>query len=793
MKVENQELFGEESGGLTIKDYLNKYFSYWPLFAVSLLICVGSGILYLKYTVPKYTSSTLILVKQQFSGGSNDLVETAISGGASQRWIDIDNQMATMITTPMLERVVLKNTLNISYYYVGKVKKTDIYLDAPFRLIPGNVNESNSYFVGRLKSLSNEGGVLEYGEEKDLKQFNFKWNNTFKIKDQEFTLARKAGYNYNKIEQYEVIWQPAKSVASDIAGSLMISLLNKNTSILKLELVSTNIRYAQDVLNGVFTEFNQSDIEDRNVITQNSIRFIDDRLNMISRELSGVEGNLENYQGQNQLINVQTQSSQSFDNANTVSKDITNVNVQQGVVNMIRNYFNSPSAEGKLVPSTLGLDDPTLSSLITKYNELQIRKQKEAPSVAAGSTVMQELNDQLTDIRGSILESLQNLNKNLQFQQNSLEQQNSQYRQFLSSLPRKERAMQEIKRKQGVTEGLYLYLLQKREEAAISSTSASISNYKQIEPAKGYGPTEPLSRNIYMYTILLGLFIPVAIVYLKDLFNDKVITRSDILKKVPAPILGDINHMSSIQRQGIAINGRDIIGEQFRIIRTNLSILLNKKENAVILVTSTAAGEGKSTISTNLAAALSLSKRKVALLEFDLRKPVISALLELDNPTGLSDYISGTVNNLEDIYTVVPEFPNLHIFSSGDIGTNPADLLLSSNLEGLFKDLKEKYDYIIVDSAPTALVSDAFILAQYSDVAFFVIRQRKTLKKQLEYLKDVILSKKIKNVSLIFNDIKTGGKTGYYGYGGADDSSYNKKTFAKKGNLNRKKEKVLPG
>jgi capsular exopolysaccharide synthesis family protein len=779
MNAENKELFGEETTGVTIKEYLQKYISYWPLFSVSLLVCIGWGVFYVKYTEPTYKTSSLILVKANVRK-TDDLVENAVIG--SPRIFDMDNQMATITTTPVLERVVSKNTFNILYYSVGKFRKTDIYLDAPFRLIPQNINDNTAYFSGKLKMLTNEGGTLEYGNEKDLKKYKFKWNNSFAVNGKEFTLARKANHTYNKGEEYLVVWRPAKDIAGSIAGNLVVTLYDKRTSILKLEMTSTNVKYAEDVLNAIYKEFNQSDIDERNIITQNSIRFIDDRLSLMSKELSGVEGSLESYQAQNQLIDVEAQSGQSFANSNSVSKDITNVNVQKGVVNMIRNYFTSPSTADKLVPSTLGLQDLTLSSLISRYNELQIRKQREAPLVAAGSTVMKDLNDQLTDIRGSILEALQNLSKNLAFQENSLEQQNAQYRQFLSSLPRKERAMQEIKRKQGVTEGLYLYLLQKREEAAISSTSSSISNYKLIEPAHGYGPIAPVKKSILLYCGLLGLFIPIAIVFCKDIINDKVTTRSDITKKIAAPLIGDINHLTREQRNGIAVMGRDIVGEQFRIIRTNLSMLLNKKDKLIILVTSSGEGEGKSTVSTNLAAVMSLPGKKVALLEFDLRKPVISAQLELENAKGLSDYITGATNNIEDIYTTLPGFPSLHIFSSGDISTNPADLLLNSNLEGLFNELKAMYDYIIVDSAPTALVSDAFILAQYTDIELFVIRQRKTLKKQLDFLQDIVASRRMKNVGLIFNDIKTGGKFGYYGYAGTNGKGYenNKETTKRK-------------
>ncbi|HEX8462758.1 MAG TPA: polysaccharide biosynthesis tyrosine autokinase, partial [Segetibacter sp.] len=341
---------------------------------------------------------------------------------------------------------------------------------------------------------------------------------------------------------------------------------------------------------------------------------------------------------------------------------------------------------------------------------------------------------------------------------------------------------------QGITEGLYLYLLQKREEAAISSTSASISNYKQIEPAKGTGPIDPIERNILLYATILGLFIPIAIVFIKDSLNETVVSRNDIIKKLKAPILGDINHLTVDQRKGLAIAGRDIISEQFRIVRTNLAILL-KNDKAVILITSSSASEGKSTISANLAAVMALPGKKVALLEFDLRKPVITSHLDVDNEKGLSDFLTGSTTNIEEIYTTLPGYPTLHIFPAGIVNANPADILLSRNLENLFRELKDKYDYILIDSAPTGLVSDAFILSEFSDAVLFVIRQRKTLKKQVDFINEIALSRRMKNISVIFNDIKTGGKFGYYGYGNTDGKSY--ENYLTKTKRKRKKETLL--
>jgi uncharacterized protein involved in exopolysaccharide biosynthesis len=303
---------------------------------------------------------------------------------------------------------------------------------------------------------------------------------------------------------------PCKGAAQAIESNLSVDALDKKTSIIKLDILSENGKRGQDILNAVYREFNLSYLEEKNAISEKTARFIDERLAIVSNELNGVEGNLENYRGNNQMVNVASQSALSFENENDVSKNITSVMVQQGVVKMIQEYFNNDDNKGKLVPSSFGINDATLASIIVQYNELQLQKESKAPSLAPNSFILKDLNNQINNLKSSILENLQNITKNLQFQENRLQQKNDQYRQFLSALPHKERMMQEIKRKQSITEGLYLYLLQKREENSISASSSNVSIYRQIDEAKGYGPVSPNTRNIQLYSIAFGLLIPIA-------------------------------------------------------------------------------------------------------------------------------------------------------------------------------------------------------------------------------------------------------------------------------------------
>ena len=760
------ELFGETTGkadGLSIKDMLKKYVAYWPVFILSFGIFIGAAVLYLRKATPKYIASALILVKgEKKSTSQEDLISNALVATKSS---NMENELQLMRSSGLMERIVLENQFNISYFILGRVKSTDIYLEAPFKLIVQKITDSSKGLAVIVKSHNSTGVKIEYGAKSNKRIINLKWNSPYTMDGFQFVLAPR-GEAASGEGNYMAIWSPVKQTAREIASKVTVDWLDKKTSIIKVDILIENLERGKNILDALVKEYDRTDLEEKTIASRNTIRFIDDRLDIISKELSGVEGSLENYQGQNQIINVESQSGQAFSNSNDVSKDILDLNIQKGVVQQIQGYFNNPDNPGKLVPSSLGINDPTLGTLISKYNELELKKQMEKPRLSNNSIVLKDLDNQINDVKGSVLENLQNINKNLNLQQNSLQQKNNQYKQFLSSLPRKERVMQEIKRKQSITEGLYLYLLQKREEASISAGSANVSVYKQIDRASGYGPVEPNSRNIMIVAALLGLLMPVGLMALLDQLNDKVNTRSDITNKLSIPVLGELVNIPKRKTKGILVMNRDLYGEQFRLIRTNLALSEKANNSKVILITSSNVGEGKSMVSLNLAAVLAVPGKKVALLEFDLRKPGILKNLGIVNIKGLSDYLSGQTIDLSEIYQVSEEIPTLHIYPAGPIPMNPADLLLNENMGPLFEVLRRRYDYVIVDTAPVGLVTDAFILNKYTDQSIYVIRQRKTLKKQLDFLNDIYINNRLNEMGLIINDVKTGGKYGSgYGYG----------------------------
>jgi capsular exopolysaccharide synthesis family protein len=439
------------------------------------------------------------------------------------------------------------------------------------------------------------------------------------------------------------------------------------------------------------------------------------------------------------------------------------------IVNMIEEYLKNSKNNNTPIPSNLDVNDLTFTAMINRYNELQVQRQKQSFSVFETSTIYKEIESQLKGLKGSILEAAENLKKAKQLRIDNFQTRTNEDMSKLAEMPDKEKGLQEISRQRQIKERLYLYLLQKREETAISSVSTT-SNYQTLDAAFcSRLPIEPKISQIKTFAILLGLLLPIGIIYLLDLLNDKITTRNDISDKTDLPIVGEITHVDN-NEEVVVENSRNVVAEQFRIFRSNLQFIMpkdaNKKQAVSFLITSSVSGEGKSFISLNLACVLSLTGKKVALLEFDLRKLKSIKVPEVNmSSKGITNYLIGQTDNADEIFVKMDRFPNLSIYNTGPIPPNPAELIISSRMETLFAKLKAEYDYIVIDSAPIGLVSDSFALSQYADAVLYIVRQRYTFKKQLEFINDLKRDGKLHNLALVINDVNLAGRYGYYGYG----------------------------
>lgn len=762
----------ESENKFTLRELFFKYASHLPLFLLSLAICLGGAALYLRYVIPVYKAQANMLIRTTednnvfSSNGNSDIVSNAVFGG---KRINLDNEVERLRSNSFLSRVVMKTGYNISYYDVGNIKNMNIYADCPFVFYPYSVSDSSRSYQLYFKQINNAGGFISFNNQKEVGKddIKFKWDDSLNVGGIKFFAFKRYKTIDSNRKIYSVSWKPVFQASNALRNALLISPLNAKATIIQLSIKSENPRQAKDLLNSLISEYSLMNIEDKNKIARSTIRFVDERLQVVTDELAKVTQEIQKYKEDNQVLDIQKQFQFYLDNSFENVKEVYKLEADNNIADLVAEYIQKKEVKDSLVPVSLGLNEIVLNGLIARYNDLQLKKNKELEySLLPSNPIIIDYENQLKDLRKSILDVLNSVKRNNLKKVETLKSRNAENKTVLSKIPKEEVDLAEYNRQQNIKQQLYLFLLQKKEETQIASAS-TVSDYTQLEFAEASNiPIEPNSKNIKLFAIILGLLIPVGIIYVIDLLNDRVITRDDIVRRTSATVSGEISHVDRVISNIVVAQSRNIIAEQFRILRSNLQFLLTDHHKAkAIMVTSSISGEGKSFISLNLASVISLSGKKVALLEFDLRKMRSNVYTgEQQNPKGITNYLIGQTDDLEDIITTVDNFPELHIYRSGPIPPNPAELLMSDKITEFINKLKEKYDYLVIDSAPVGLVSDSFSLVKFTDSVLYVVRQRYTFKRQLEFLNDLITQQKLTNVSLVVNDVHLGGKYGYYGY-----------------------------
>jgi len=766
MKNEFQSLVQAKSAksSKSMKETVLMYLYYWPLFLVSLLILLGLAYLYIRYSVPLYSANTIINVKGETTAsrnnqGSSDLISTAMNGGRSA--INLDNELGRLRSARLMANVVRNSDLNISYYRQGRFSEIDIYHDAPFRLIQKDVQDSSGSIKLSVSNPTNQGVTIKYGSEENSTTKTIGWNQSFAINGNTFSFSPQTN-SWNSTEKFLVEWNPTLMAVYELLPKVSVNVIGK-TSNIAISTTIENPKRGEDVLNKMVVAFIQMNLDDQNRNAQDKIYFIEDRLAKINEELKVVEKNQANYQGENLLVG--NEAATYGIPVGQAQLEVDRIATQKRTLSMVRSDLNN--AEGKTL-TTNGVEEGTLGSMIGSYNQAILKRQSLAPQVAPNSLILKDLDEQIKNLKTSIADNLDNNIRALDLQASNFSRQGGQFRRSVSALPDKNRILNEITREKNIKESLYTYLLQKREETALSKSTTT--PYEQIDLATSYGPVSPNKKSIYAYASIIGLIIPVVIIFLLSMINDKIKGRDEVENDSIAQIVGEINLIKRAEDKLLPSLKGGIVGEQFRIMRANLNFLQKGVPKPVILITSAGSGEGKSFVSLNLAAVLAKTGKKIALLDFDLRKPDESMPMS-SSGIGLKDYLLDEAQ-LKDIVQPLAELPSLHFYPSGQVISDVGDLIVSEKTDRLFEELQEDYDAIVINTAPVGLVGDALILQKFSTLIGFVMREGFTKKSQIQYLNSLIEKGKFVNTSIIYNGVRTGMKYGYYGYGYTKNNSY---------------------
>lgn len=764
----------EEEQSVNVREILTKYLYHWPLFVIGVVLCLSIGFIYLRYASPIYVVNTSILIKDDKKGpsaGAADLLNQLDMFGSTKV---VDNEIEILKSKTLMRQVVDRLNLMITYKSEGRVVDSDIYNRKPVTI---DVIQMDTTLYGKSLTLTFPSATTYqlYDEEsgKTVK------GEIGKLLRNQFGIYRvNITGNHKKFRDLSISINDPQEVTDKYLSKLTVALASKQSTVLTLSLETSVPQKGKDILNALVQVYNEAELTDKNRTTQSTIQFINERLKLISGELTEVEKDVEGFKSSRGLTDISNDANLFLDNVKANDAKLSEVNLQISVIKDVQRYVNSNSAQEKL-PSTLGINDPVLLSQINQLSELQLQRDRLLATTTEDNPLVQPITKQIETTRAGIRANIENISRSLNNTKNSLEGNNSQFQGSIKKIPGQERQLISIKRQQTIKETLYLYLLQKKEEAALSYASAVVDSRIVDAAYSSKTPIKPRKPLILLGALILGIVIPVGIIYIRELLNDRIQGLSDITGLTSTPVLGEIFYNENSGAIVVDAKSRTAIAEQFRSIRTNMQFLHGRSDpglGKVTLLTSSMSGEGKSFVTNNLAAAMAISGKKTVLLELDLRKPKISRYLSLTNKRGLSNYLIGKAE-ISEIIQQSNVHPNFYVIGSGPIPPNPSELLIDNEIDDLLKYLRQNFDEIFIDTPPIGLVTDAQVLARLADTSLYLVRQGVTYKDQIKKLEVLYNSKKFPKLNVLLNGVKLDGKYGYgkgYGYGYYSDDVVNK-------------------
>lgn len=757
---------------LNIKKEVLKYLRYWYWILLSMVVFYVAAKIYLRYTTPQFLSKTTLQFPQTKTKGNVALSDLTTLGNGLAEESELQGETTAILSKPILGKVVGQLNLNVSFYGIGAIKENELYTSSPLEAKILSVSNPKfsiaSYIVtpaGNNNYELSEGPLL-------------KNKSLFRLGDVVELPFGKVIINLKKdkkaFEPVKILFRSTTNLVSYLEKAVTVVLPPNKGLLMELSLTGEVPSKSEDILNSITEQYNVEGVKDRNLEAQNTQDFINGRLEIISGDLSGIEGEKEAFKRINEITDLDTQANLAVTNSNDNTKQLVTYATQLDLVNSIYNISNSE----RLLPSNMGLSATTEAN-IAKYNDMLLTRNKTLKQATAQNPSVIQLNRDIAEVRGLIRENLLESKATLQIQMAQLKTQLDADRTKIHKYPTQEKVFRGIERQQNLKEQLYLYLLQKREENAIT-LAVTAPKAKVLNPAYTVGIVKPDKQQITLGALLAGLLLPLVVLYAKYASDNKVHTKDDVVSHIHnASVIAEITANEN-QHALLKQNDFTVFAESFRILTSNLKFLLRSKESdnksAVILVTSSIKGEGKTTVAMNTALTLAGSS-KVLIVGADIRNPQLHRFVK-ENKMGLTDYLVSDDTSPKSYIRPSGLHENLDVLFSGAIAPNPNDLLDMHKFDEMIAGFKEIYQYIILDSAPVMLVSDTLHLIEISDVILYVIKSNYTDTNMLDFAQEFKDSHDIRNISFVLNNVKPedsryGNKYGYGYY--SDLKGKNKK------------------
>lgn len=799
--VQNQE----EQSALDFQTIYSTLILNWKWFLLSIVLCCALAVAYVKLAPKVFQSSTKILIKDdesKKSGGAAGAAAAAMSNlslGFMSSSNGIDNESEILNSRYLVQQTIKNLKLYAEYRHGGMLVDTLIYSKQEVNVDMDTTSLKQLNAPMKL-TITREGGIYhvkgKYFKPIDAETFEkapYEINKTLaklpaqiRTKAGTLTLTQNLGYELKEGTELKVEMISPFKASKEYFKRLTMNQTKKTANTIELTFNDESRERGIDFLNGLIDAYNYQANIDKNEIQKRTEDFINSRLAKISTELTGNDTNLEKYKQKNRMVDIGLNAKQAVLSSDQFDQELNKANMQVELLNEIGKYMDQPANKYQPIPTNVGLEDESATALIGQYNSLALTRKQLLHSASEDSPVVTPITAQLEDLMTAIKRAMFQARINMKIQRNSIADMASKYEKTIGVTPEQEKALTQIGRQQSVTSGLYLMLLQKREETSMSLASTA-DKAKIIEPAAFVDKVSHKGIIALLIAFILGVAIPAGIIYLRELLRSKILGHDDVEKLTQLPIIGDIPTASANGSKGnivIQENKSNLMSEIFRGLRTNLQLAGDDKEK-VFIVTSTTTGEGKTFIASNLAMSLALLEKKTIMVGLDIRKPRMAELFSIgDRQHGITNILANEECNWEEVKAQIVASGvnhNLDLLMAGPTPANPGELMVRKSLKQTIALLKEHYDYVIIDTAPVGLVADTLQLNKLADRTLFVCRADFSTKSSFTYINKLDEQKKLPNISIVINDIDLSKKKFAYSYGFGKYSKNGNRSFGSYG------------
>ena len=735
---------------------------HWWWFAAGVAVCTLLGIAYYLRKAPKWTTDASIVLRQKDGTGTS---------------IDALSMLGLSSNTAAEDEVVVLSSRGLLYQAIDALN-----------LWEANSKRGGLRWEGEFRNPALTIDYLSLTEDAQIKPFVVKVKATkkgYKVKTKMGffhrsstrvadlsspietgvgTILIHANRPLSADTTYRVAHARRELVVAGYQKDITVALHKKESNIITLSTKSALPERDKALLHQIIEQYNLNAIVDKNMLATNTAAFIDERLSIITKELGEAEEAVSDYKQQNNIADLGTQANLFLHASSAEQRAMAEIETQLSLVEYIDEFLRDDTKRNSLIPSNIGLSDASLASGLTEYNALQLQRMRILRTATEDNPVIEQMNAQLASMRENIIETIGSVRESLKIRQRSLQAQDTKFNRQIKNAPEQEREYVRVVRQQQIKERLYVYLYEKREENALMLAATAMPAKILDMPQRDVRSQSPKLSKLLILCFLLGLVFPAVLLYLIVLFNDTIDDAKEFEQRINAPMLGQLVQNSRNAHIAIHEGESTVSAELFRLIRTNLRFILPAEaKNPVILVTSGINGDGKSYVSSNTALSLAILGKKVVLVGLDIRKPMLANYFGLRDKGHLTDYLAEPEVTIDDIIVPSGEHRNLDLIPCGTIPPNPAELLQTERVDELFAELRKRYDYIIVDTAPVALVSDTYHLDRIADMTIFVCRYKYTPAEMIDYINNMIAQKRMHNVACVLNGVK--GMRAGYGYG----------------------------